>query len=222
MLLLGHRGACRYAPENTFQAFDLALDHGCDGIEFDVRLTGDQEAVICHDARYKRCDIASCNYREPGPVSELPPLTDVLCRYGSRAFLYIELKVIGLEQRILTTLGEHPPERGYVVSSFLPETLERFYALDGRVPLGLIAGKESELARWRDIPCQWVMARKSLIGVETVQMLHQSGKKIFAWTVNSERAMRAMAVAGVDGLLSDDTALAARVFGRRSQAAFAH
>ncbi len=38
-LLLGHRGAKSYAPENTIEAFELALQHGCDGFEFDVRLT---------------------------------------------------------------------------------------------------------------------------------------------------------------------------------------
>jgi glycerophosphoryl diester phosphodiesterase len=50
-LLLGHRGlrVPQAPPENTFAAFDLALQHGCDGFEFDVRLTGDGRAVICHD-----------------------------------------------------------------------------------------------------------------------------------------------------------------------------
>ena len=40
-LLLGHRGAvCSLGvPENTFASFDLALEHGCGGFEFDVRLT---------------------------------------------------------------------------------------------------------------------------------------------------------------------------------------
>ena len=47
-LLLGHRGM-RGSPEvkeNTIEAFDLALQHGCHGFEFDVRLTGDRRAVI--------------------------------------------------------------------------------------------------------------------------------------------------------------------------------
>ena len=38
-------------PENTFASFDLALEHGCDGFEFDVRLTGCGRAVVCHDPK---------------------------------------------------------------------------------------------------------------------------------------------------------------------------
>jgi glycerophosphoryl diester phosphodiesterase len=54
-LLLGHRGTCRSASvrENTFNAFNLALTRGCDGFEFDVRLTADRVAVVCHDPEYR-------------------------------------------------------------------------------------------------------------------------------------------------------------------------
>ncbi len=54
LLLLGHRGARKYAPENTFAAFDLALTHGADGFEFDVRRTRDGANVIGHDPRLNR------------------------------------------------------------------------------------------------------------------------------------------------------------------------
>ncbi len=57
-LLLGHRGARRAAPENTLEAFDLALAHGCDGFEFDVRMTRDGRCVICHDPRLRGREIA--------------------------------------------------------------------------------------------------------------------------------------------------------------------
>jgi glycerophosphoryl diester phosphodiesterase len=54
-LLLGHRGArgIRSIPENTIASFDRALADGCDGFEFDVRLTADGEAVICHDPVFR-------------------------------------------------------------------------------------------------------------------------------------------------------------------------
>jgi glycerophosphoryl diester phosphodiesterase len=222
MLLLGHRGASRYAAENSFRAFDLALEHGCDGIEFDVRLTADGQAIICHDERYKHREIASSNSGSPGPIGELPLLGEVISRYGSRGFLYIELKVTGVEQQTLAALRKYPPERGYVVASFLPEVLERLHALDATVPLGLVAGRRPELARWPDVPSQWVMVRSSLVSADLMQVLKQSGRRVFAWTVNSESEMRSMAAAGVDGLQSDDTVLAARVFGRRPHAVSAH
>ncbi len=53
-LVFGHRGGSRLAPENTLAAFDRAVAEGVDGLEFDVRLSRDGEAVVCHDARLDR------------------------------------------------------------------------------------------------------------------------------------------------------------------------
>ena len=48
-IVLGHRGASGYAPENTMESFMLALDLGADGVELDVQMTKDGELVIIHD-----------------------------------------------------------------------------------------------------------------------------------------------------------------------------
>src|SRR3954452_18398025 len=53
-LVLGHRGASAYAPENTFAAFDLAVEMGADGIETDVRATRDGVLVLLHDETVDR------------------------------------------------------------------------------------------------------------------------------------------------------------------------
>ena len=49
MLVLAHRGYSSRAPENTMAAFRLALEAGADGLELDVQLTRDGEAVVIHD-----------------------------------------------------------------------------------------------------------------------------------------------------------------------------
>jgi len=49
-----HRGANRYAPENTMPAFEKALRLGADYIEFDVRATADGEFFLLHDSRLDR------------------------------------------------------------------------------------------------------------------------------------------------------------------------
>ncbi len=46
---MAHRGASADAPENTLEAFHLAVQQGCDAFELDVRLTRDGEAVLMHD-----------------------------------------------------------------------------------------------------------------------------------------------------------------------------
>ena len=40
-LIIAHRGASGYAPENTMAAFEKALEMGAEGIELDVHLTAD-------------------------------------------------------------------------------------------------------------------------------------------------------------------------------------
>jgi len=216
LLLLGHRGAFRYAAENTLTAFDLALAHGCDGFEFDVRRTADGQAVICHDERYRDRKIASSSYESLSPTGELLCLQHVLARYANRSFLYIELKDNGLEGVVLDALRDCPPERGYVVASFLPNVLEQLHALNSKVPLGLIARYSRQLERWRQSPVQYVMPKYSLVSPQTLELLHSAGKTVFVWTVNSQRQMRALSAAGADGMLSDDTDLLCRTFGRHA------
>lgn len=48
-LVLGHRGACGYRPENTMESFELAIDQGADGVECDIVPTRDGELIIRHE-----------------------------------------------------------------------------------------------------------------------------------------------------------------------------
>lgn len=48
-LVLGHRGACGYRPENTLEAFELAITQGADGVECDLVPTKDGELIIRHE-----------------------------------------------------------------------------------------------------------------------------------------------------------------------------
>ncbi len=47
--ILGHRGANRRAPQNTIPAFRAAIEHGADGVEFDVQMSADGVLVVCHN-----------------------------------------------------------------------------------------------------------------------------------------------------------------------------
>jgi glycerophosphoryl diester phosphodiesterase len=52
--VIGHRGAAAYAPENTLAGFRKAKALGCRWVEFDVRLTADNQPVLLHDDRLER------------------------------------------------------------------------------------------------------------------------------------------------------------------------
>src|SRR5437879_1809264 len=109
-LLLGHRGArsVKSIPENTPASFDRALADGCDGFEFDVRLTADGEAVVCHDATVGGVEIKAATADQ---LKALPRFTEVIEGYREAAFLDIELKVGGLEKTTLELLRQHKPHR---------------------------------------------------------------------------------------------------------------
>ena len=205
-LLLGHRGARASAgiPENTFASFDLALDHGCDGFEFDVRLAACGTAVVCHDPKVGKTTIARARAKQ---LPQLPRLTDVIQRYRDRAFLNIELKVKDLEAKVLTALGEFPPRQGYVVSSFIPDVVLDLEARSSSVSIGLICETPAQLARWRNLPVDYVIPHQSLVDRLLVQCIHDAGLKIMVWTVNDKEAMLRLADWGVDGIISDETKL---------------
>lgn len=215
-LLLGHRGASRYAPENTFAAFDLALEHGCDGFEFDIRYTRDARAVVCHDPQIggKRIDASTYADLSGGRVS-LACADQVIVRYASRAFLDIELKVAGEIGPILAALGDAPRADSFVISSFLSELLDAIYARVQGIPLGLICETNSQLARWPTLPVGFVMLHRKLASSALIAELHAAQKTVFIWTVNEEKEMRGFAEIGADGLISDDTKLLARTLQQR-------
>ncbi len=101
-LVVGHRGAPRVAPENTFPSFDAALATGADGIELDVRLSRDGVPVVMHDAAVDRTtdgvgsvadlDAAQLARMSIGASNRIPTLSGVLERYALRTRLFIELK----------------------------------------------------------------------------------------------------------------------------------
>ncbi len=49
-----HRGASGYKPENTLEAFELAIKQGADGIELDVHTSADGELIVMHDETVDR------------------------------------------------------------------------------------------------------------------------------------------------------------------------
>ena len=203
-LLLGHRGArsTRSIPENTLASFDLALEHGCDGFEFDVRQTGDGRCVICHDPEIQGIEIARAG---AGDLADLPVLEQVLARYRDRAFLDIEIKVPGIEEAAIQCVRSHPPQRGYVVSSFLPEVLLKLRELDADLPLGLICETKAQLAAWDRLPVQFVIPHYTLTDINVCDAVHAAGRKLFTWTVNRQEQILRFKGMGVDGIISDDT-----------------
>jgi glycerophosphoryl diester phosphodiesterase len=219
LLLLGHRGARHYAPENTLVAFDLALDHGAAGFEFDVRSTSNKQSIICHDPRVNRLVIRKHTFKQLqasfATSDERPPsLEDVLDRYARSAFLNIEVKVRGMEQLVARAVKRTRAQRGYFISSFLPSVVRKLHALDPSLVLGTLAQTRWQLRRWRILPVTYVVPHYRLLSPRLIKKLHAAGKIVVTWTVNDPRQMLRAAKMGVDGIISDDTRLLVETLGQ--------
>jgi glycerophosphoryl diester phosphodiesterase len=221
LILLGHRGDRRLARENTIAAFDRALENGCDGFEFDVRLTLDHQAVVFHDAKISGVAFASSPFSRLAALDQARAVCDRLClleevmaRYASSAFLDIELKVPGLEAKVIELVRRYPPKRGYIVSSFLPGVVESMAEREPNLPLGFIVQSRHILPRWREMPVEYLISNYRLVSADLVEACHDAQRKILVWTVNKPFSMRRMANLGVDGIISDDTKLMVATLGQ--------
>jgi glycerophosphoryl diester phosphodiesterase len=210
-LLLGHRGSrvSTSVPENTSASFDLALEHGCDGFELDVRLTACGRGLVCHDPKVEGITVSKATADQ---LLHLPVLEDVLQRYSQRAFLDIELKVPGLESKVLNSLREYRMEEDYVVSSFLLEVVMELKTRSAKLQAGFICDKPAHLAAWREASVEYVIPQHSLVTRKLVEEVHSAGKKLLTWTVNDAKAMLRLADWKVDGIISDDTRLLVSTF----------
>ena len=122
-LLIAHRGAHNNSQgifENTHQAFQLARELGCWGIEFDVHVTADGVFVVNHDPTLNRLwnqdsAIADLSFDELRQlVPGVPSLFEVVAEYGTDMHLFIELKVpIRNEDAFIATLKNSTPVKDY-------------------------------------------------------------------------------------------------------------
>ncbi len=214
-LRLGHRGhrlAAYGERENTLAAFDRALAAGCEGLELDLRLSGDGRVVIHHDAEMKldagrgqAAEIAHSSLRalrrlHPG----LATLEQVLERYGERAWLDLEVKEAAAAEATAEALRRHPPRRGFVVSSFSPEALARLRAAAPELPLCLNLRRPASPRRLRRFDVPWIAPQQASCTAWYIRRLRRAGWHVLVWTVNRPARMRRFARAGAEAIVSDD------------------
>lgn len=227
-LVLAHRGARRDAPENTLPAFTLALAQGADGVELDVHRTADDGLVVHHDADARRLGVLAgrtlADIRAARP--DIPTLDETLDVCGGA--------VVNIEIKNLPGDGDFDPEdtaadlvvaclgrRGgdeVIVSSFNLATVDRVRALDASVPTGFLITRGLPLAalelcheRGHGALHPFTKLLKGDAASEVVARATELGVHVNVWTVNDEREIRRLAGAGVDGVITDVPAIAARV-----------
>lgn len=202
--IIAHRGASRERPENTLAAFARAADLGADACEFDVHLHPDGVLRVHHDPVLPGTPLAP----------DVPTLDDVLALHVQRGLVaYAELKGAGCAPgavQALRPLGDRAAVHAFdhrmiaAARRLAPElprgVLEVSYPVDHLHALLDVGGRDL----WR----QWPFVDEELIAAA-----RRDGRRVIAWTVNDAALMERLASIGVDGLCTDDVALAHRVLG---------
>jgi glycerophosphoryl diester phosphodiesterase len=214
-LRLAHRGDWRRALENTVPAFLAGLAvPGCDGLEFDVRVSRDGVAVCYHDDTLlrvhgidRRVDELTADDLEAIGV---PTLVDALTAIPRRAFLDIELKGDhGRPAFEAIIAGRGPGLERAVVSSFEPATLER------------IGGLAPTWARWLNAPnadaatiatavgleCRGIAVEWHALDRDALRRIRTSGLEIAAWTVRRRPTATRLDRLGVTAICVEAAAL---------------
>ena len=221
LIVIAHRGASSYAPENTLAAFDLALRMGALHIEFDVQSTADGHIVVIHDDSVDRTTdgtgpvaghtLAALRTLSAGArfgfafaAERIPLLTEVLERYRGRAHLHVELKgrSSDLTQGTVDLIRRHGMAGHVTMTSFQKTRLEetREYAPD--LPTGWLVREitDAAIAEARALGLTQLCPRADLVTADLVRRLHAAGFVVRAWGVGSEELMQRVVDAGADGM----------------------
>lgn len=229
MEVTAHRGASRLYPENTMAAFEGAKELGADWIELDVQQSRDGQIFVMHDANLKRTTGVDRNtweldyeeirtldagsfFNESFAGERAPLLTEVIAFAKENGIkLNIELKPSGMEvdfeKNVVLLIMEADFADSCVITSQVYEVLENVKACNEKVEtvyvMSLAYGDVNRLAAADHFSIEATSVTEKM-----VSDVHNAGKQLFVWTVNTEANMNRMIELGVDNIITDDVTLA--------------
>jgi glycerophosphoryl diester phosphodiesterase len=215
-LILGHRGAPRELPENTFGSFARALEHGADGVELDVQRSVDGVPVVIHDLTLERTtdgrgEVATYPWEAlstlcAGPGEPLRRLEEVAdWAAGSGAWLNVEIKTEGVEAAVLAALERAGVLERTFISSFLPVVVLEV----GRLAPGMRRALVTEF--WdatvaelvRDCTAGGVCIAQRLATPELLEELAAARLTSVVWTVDDPAEIERLLRLGVAALITN-------------------
>jgi glycerophosphoryl diester phosphodiesterase len=231
--VIAHRGASRYAPQNTLAAFRLAMEQKADGLELDVRLSADGHLMVIHDATVRHLTngrgwvanltLAQLQALDAGQGEHVPTLDEVFETVGNQLLINVELKPLlrhtqSLAEKVAETVQRHHLAETVICSSFNPPALKALAWCAPEIPRGLLLPSglvPARLLAWagRTTPYQTLHPEYHDVLHGEYAPVHHPTHRIFTYTVNEETDMRRVFDMGVAGIFTDDPPLARRVRG---------
>ncbi len=226
MWIVAHRGASGHAPENTLAAFRRAVELGVTFIETDLQLTRDTRLVAIHDDTLDRTTnghgpvhrLTRAEVRELdagswfGPQfagERIPTIQEILAfARESDVIFYLEIKpgnTWGVEHALVGALREAGEAARVIILSFDAAVLEAVRELDATLMTGLLTERPDARAVERALRAgaRQLAPRGDAVTAELLEQAREADLQVVTWTINDPAQMRALAAAGVDGIMTD-------------------
>jgi glycerophosphoryl diester phosphodiesterase len=222
---IGHKGADAIVPGNTAESFDAAVEHGVDVIELDVLRATEGRLIVAHDYD----DALS---RRPMDLTEALDLFTE--KPLDKVEIDCDLKLPGREAELAGALAGRGLLDRAMVSTQETESLLKLRQLEPELRIGWTYPKTTRdwtqypwaqpalragiAALRRRYPAQLAKTAPELgvhavwvyhpvITPKAVDVAHDLGLEIYAWTVDQAETMRDLIEMGVDGIVSNDPRL---------------
>jgi glycerophosphoryl diester phosphodiesterase len=224
-LVIAHRGASAYAPENTLPAFELAVRQGADMLELDVQRSADGVLVVFHDDTTERWDgrrrlATACTLAELRALdiggARVATLAEVCAFARERDVrLNVEIKGLGIGALVAHMLRDERVEDLVLISSFEAGALREVAAASPRLPRAYLMGNDTyrpdvrlreawpfAALRRLDVAA-WHPSRDLPLLTWLIPRVRRAGYAVNVWTVDDVAAMRRLIALGVDGIITD-------------------
>lgn len=214
-IMFAHRGARAHAPENTIEAFELALRLGATGLESDLWLTADDEVVLDHDGEVKQGRVRKTSIgrlRRDQLPDHIPTLSELLDVCDRGVHLSLDLKAPRTGEAVIEALRRDAPDRLALTWLCHPDVdvLVALRRLDDRIRLvnstrleRIAEGTERRAARLADEGIDGINLRNLDWNGGLVALFHRFDRTAFSWDLQFEHHLRPAYRMGIDGVYSD-------------------
>lgn len=228
-LVIAHRGSSGERPENTFPAFERAIEQSADMIETDLHLSRDGIVMIHHDPELERLgeqgeirdrtasELAAMNAAPGVSLAEkMPTLLELLDGFGERMQFNLELKVglndvayEGLEDIVVSAVEARGLLPRMLFSSFYDAVLARLRTRSAAARIALLISPRAPVAifeRAAGVFAEAINPDVRLVTRKLVEEAHAAGLRVYPYTANESAEMARLLDCGVDGIITNHPA----------------
>lgn len=243
-LVVGHRGAMGYRPENTFASYEHALELGADWIECDVHLSQDGVLTVIHDETLDRTtngkgfvkDHTFAQLRELDAggwfapeyagqrIPSLPELLDWATQRGTCVDVEIKngpLYYFEIAEKVVEAIQQTGMVDQTIVISFDHAVVQRVKQLNGAITTGVLyAGKPLDPALLaKQAQADAVLPHWAYVTKDDVAACHAQGIAVAPWATSDPVILAMLIQSGVDGIGTNHPDVMRRVLDEVSGAA---